>query len=228
MHKTFKAFNGTITGLVLLVCNTAFAQLGGSAPSTGRSFNVTAPMTIIGNELGARMEFNTYQVGSLALDGILVSQAEEFDEKKSEEANASLISKGYEAALTFSRFSRPDMMAGFYWSLGGGYRVLDVLWSRAPNAEYALSHTFELDDDGRITHHMKASGTTVRGRLGYRYAAESWPFLAGTYVGVRHYEPKFVDVEDDENPETTTEDHLHLRKQYMSKLEAGVELGFSF
>lgn len=230
MRKTFKVVTQLLAGLILIQSSTALAAEGGLASS--RTFLVSAPMTVLGNELGARMEFNAYDIGSIALDGIIVSKAEEFDQKKSEEANASLISKGYEAALTFSRFTRPNMMAGFYWSLGGGYRVLDVLWSRAPSEEYALNNSYELDKEGRITHHLDAAGTTLRGRLGYRYVPDSLPFVMGLYAGLRHYEPKITDAKTEdgepENPPTTDEDRYHLKKQFMTKLEGGVELGFSF
>lgn len=190
--------------------------------------HVIIPAVVVGNEFGARLEFNLAGEASIALDYIHIPEGQELSEERMKEEHASLINTGREIAVTMTRFSRGDEMGGFYYSLGGGYRTLDTVWKKQPDSQYGISSQELIDEDGNFTHKLQGTGATARGRLGYRYVGESWPLLAGCFLGIRHYESKFEDRKSKEAVATTPEEKEELRRIFMSKPEIGVEFGFSF
>lgn len=227
--KSVTWINTTILLLITFDLNTiALAQMV-MRKSSARDFGITVPMTVIGNELGGKLEMNLNSEAVLGIEGIYVGKGEEFSEEEQKEKRVSLSSQGYEAAALISRFSDPTNMAGFYWTLGAGYRQLLSTWSRPPETSaLGLNNNYEKDEDGRVRTTMLVTGHTIRGRLGYRFVPESWPLLIGAYFGIRHYENKYKDIEDAANPPTTEEEKLQLRRLIMTRPEGGIDIGVVF
>jgi len=209
--------------LCLAICGSAFAKDG-----PHRSVLVSAPVEILAKEAAARFEFNMNGQASFATEFIYVSEGEEYTDRAIEEKNVSLVTKGFEIAIHISRFSRSMTMSGLFWTLGLGYRKLDAVWKHEPGDEYSIVNQSDLDEDGRMTHQLRASGMTGHGRVGYRYIGESFPFVVGAYFGLRHYESKFEDEDIKDNPETSEHDRDKLKYLLMTRPEGAIEVGISF
>jgi len=193
-----------------------------------RNVHVTTPVSIVGSEAGVRLEYNLWGEGSVAGEFIYAPASQEYSKAEMTEKNLSLTTQGYEGAITVARFSQPFQMTGFFWSLTAGYRQLKAEWRHTPENLYDLKQRRLVDDEGQLTHKMRVSGTTGRGRLGYRYPFAAWPLVIGGYFGFRHYENKFTDEDSEGNPKTSEEERLQLKRLVMTRPEAGIELGFSF
>jgi hypothetical protein len=110
---------------------------------------------------------------------------------------------------------------------------MDVVWKKPPGEGYSLESSEQIDESGRMTHRMVGTGMTGHGRIGYRYVGESFPFIAGTFFGIRHFESKFEDKEaraSDETPSTasTDDDRIQMKRTFMTRPELALELGLAF
>jgi len=196
-----------------------------------RSFSLSLPIVALSREAVARAEYNVGAQASVALEGTIIGQGEDFNDREIEENHGdSLTTKGYEVAVYMTRYTNPEMLAGFYWGLGAGYRRVEAAWSQTPDQNYTLTERDHLNDDGRMNHELRGEGITGHGRVGYRYVAESFPLVVGAYVGVRHWQNKFDDreSESDQYSPTADRDRNNLKYRYMSSFEPGIELGMAF
>lgn len=193
-----------------------------------KDFVVALPIIAMGGEAQAKFEYNLSGLGGLGLEVLLTQEGEEFtDEEVLEKNGDSLIVRGNELALTYSVYSNAKKMSGGYWTLGVGYRQMQADWSRGPSEEFTPSGV-SLDSDGKFKHELVSSGVSARGRVGYRYVADSLPLMLGAYIGLRHYENKFEDRESDDAVETPEKDLESLSRRMMSRLEPGIEIGMAF
>ncbi len=198
------------------------------------AFSLT-PITMA-REGVVRAEFNLGTRASLALEGIAIGEGEDlFDDEIKESNGDSLITRGGELALFVARYSNSASMSGFYWAMGAGYRQLKANWKRSPGANYSLqgdAYTIVAPDEaGKLNSQMTANGVTGHVRAGYRYLGESVPLSIGAYLGLRHFQSKFIDAKDSDNyvaAPSTNEERDMLRNRYMTKLEPGIEVGFAF
>lgn len=214
--------------IMKITVGTLYCLMAEVALSQMRMVHVSAPVVTLGRDTAAHIEMNVSNVGSLALEGTYVSEGEEYSPTEVEEEKRSLLSKGYGVSLHFARFTQPASMGGFYWSLGAGYRKMEATWVRPADEQYSLKGDEELDDDGRLVTRLDASGVTGHARGGYRYVADSYPFLVGIYLGFKHFESKYQDADENPGTPTTDKERLHLKYLTMTRPEAAVEIGLSF
>jgi hypothetical protein len=147
--------------------------------------------------------------------------------QKEENEGGTMTLSGNELSLSFSRYSQQNKMAGAYWSIGFGYRIVDLEWVRTPY-DGLNTDGLALNEEGKITHKMDGSGVTARAKVGYRYVAESIPFAIGAYVGLRHYENILSPVSEGNFVPTPDDELVGLERRLMSSLEPGIEVGVAF
>lgn len=203
---------------------------------SGKDFSFTIPVFGFGPQFFGRLEFNVASRVALGLE-VSVSPAHEnlADREIESTGGDSLVSSGREASLLVSRYSQPTRLAGFFWTLGGGYRQSVAHWSRTPPSSYSID-THALDEDNRAAHYVRADGAVVHARAGYRYVFEALPLHACLRLGYRHFEAKVSDVEvtaDEAEgvlPGTplSTRDRKGLEGRWSGALLPELEVGFVF
>lgn len=200
-----------------------------------RSFDFTLPVVTLSRQAHARLEYNMGGVATLSLEGARVVPGEDLAESTIEETGDSLKTDGMQGALLISRYSQGTTMSGFYWSLGAGYRQLRAVWKTKSEGDEEGTRMSLMDADGKLTRDLEVSGTTGHGRLGWRFVADSFPFLFGAHIGVRHFNATVRDIEDSEladegirvAPISDTE-KKNLKRRMMTAFEPGVEVGLTF
>jgi hypothetical protein len=185
------------------------------------------------------MEYNLNAVASLALEGTFIGKSNEYSEKDAEETGEQISSKGSAVGIFVSRYTQPNAMAGFFWTLGAGYRQVQADW-QAPFDEGDPANKDSLrfqmaDEESRFHHNAEAKGMTGTGRIGYRYVGSEWPLTIGAYVGIRHFQNKVADRGDDETTsdgdkisEMSDKEKTRLQNRYRTGFEPGLEFGFVF
>ncbi len=198
------------------------------AADSYKMMNVTLPLVSFGRESVIKGEWNLRGRGSLGLELNMMSENEIYSDKEMEENNGdTLMMKGSQFALLYSQYSNPKMLSGGYWAIGVGYRQVKATWEQTPALNQdVLGAT--LSSEGRVTHALAGSGPTGHARFGYRYVAESIPFSAGAYLGLRHFQSTMKDVDQAGAVQTSAEDLTGLQRRMMSHLEPGIELGLAF
>ena len=206
-----------------------FGSLSVKAADSYKRWNLSLPIISFGGEGVGKFEMNLSGHGALGLEVAMQQESEFFTQKEVEEKNNdSLMMKGTEVAVIYSSYSNSKLLSGGFWSFGFGYRRMRAIWEQTPeNLQNASG--IALTADGKLVHELGSFGPTLRARFGYRYVAESVPFSAGAYLGVSHFQNKFADVNGPEIAVITADDDLRvLERRMMSRLEPGIELGFSF
>ena len=211
-----------------------FSNLSYAAEMT-KTYGVAISPIAMGRESNLHLELNPQWDMSFALEAISISEGEELFRDEIQETNGdSLMTKGGEIALYVSRYTSQLSMQGFYWSAGMGYRDISAKWRRSPGQNYALkinNQSYFTDEDGKVTSELKSAGMTGHFRGGYRYVAESFPFMIGIYLGVRHFQGKFEDRSSNSSGSVSpasSEEKDALQRKFMSRLEPGLELGMAF
>ncbi len=202
-----------------------------AAKSSGTSMTFGLPLVGLGQSAYS-FEWNT-KWGGLGVE--LLGSGEYSYESESSETGAAdelFEHEGMsEVAFLYSRYSNQSNMSGGYYAFGLGQRVMKAAWSKTPSENYAMKDTYAMDDQGRVTHRVQGSGTTMRVRGGYRYVADSMPLFVSIYAGLRSFNGSFSDVEDDESvgaAETTNEDLEAFGSKFKMNFEPGIELGLAF
>lgn len=234
MTFTTKFFHLVSAFAVLLSARESLAK------EAGKEFAVTLPIVAFGREAAIRLEKNLATQASLGLEVTRIFAGEEMSKEESEQLGGqSLMNDGYEAALYVTRYSNPARLSGFFWALGAGYRKMALAWHKKPDANYPLRDTYQLDESGRLNHQMTSDGMTGHIHGGYRYVGEEWPMHIGVYLGFRHFQGKYEDVQTEnsgeadaslvtENPPTSEKERLGLRNRFMTRLEPSLNFGFVF
>lgn len=214
------------------------AQSGSGA---GHDAAVSLPLAFYG-ETVARFELNLEQRASLALELNIKRRRDDIRPAEAEATQESLLTDAKGAILMISRYSEPTRLAGFYWTLGAGFRTMNADWQVQPDPrdQYAdLSLTTLAEDTGVSVFHHRATmtGTTGHMRTGYRYVAQELPLMIGAYVGIRHFQASVKDAKnsnqggDDQAAQyapMTERERERLRRRYTTQLEPAIELGFVF
>lgn len=249
MEVTVSHHSSTLSCLLFLGLSTsAFAQnmskpKSDFSSSRGNSndFAISLPLALYGESV-ARVEFNLGHQASLALEGNFKRRNDDISEKDAEESHESLITDAKGALILISRYSEPSRLAGFYWSLGLGFRSMNADWQVQPDptdkkADLSLTATTE-DGSTEVFHHRATmTGSTGHLRGGYRYVSEEFPFMFGIYMGIRHFQASLKDTpidgsERDGNEPVyasmTERERERLKRRYMTQLEPAIELGFIF
>jgi len=196
-----------------------------------RSFALSLPLVAVGGEATAKGEFNLKGAGGLAVVLNLMVESEVFSRREAEESNQdSMVVKGSEFGLVYSRYTRAKSMSGGYWAVGGGYRRMNLKWHRTPGEGFALVRDgFALDDENKVTHSLAGTGPSGHARIGYRFVGESLPICLGAHIGLRHFQSKFGDTDSAEPTANTTQyERDGLSRRFMTALEPGLEFGLAF
>ncbi|MCX6128566.1 MAG: hypothetical protein NTX25_05800 [Proteobacteria bacterium] len=211
-----------------------FACSGLASAATGfgaemyKTVNVSLPIISFGRESVAKAEFNLHGQGSIGVELNVMGQSEIYSDKEVEEKNGdSLMMKGSQLAILYSRFGNPKMLSGGYWSLGAGYRQVQADWQETPKLTQDIQ-SISLNSDGKMSHNIEGAGMTAHARTGYRYVAESVPFSVGAYLGMRHFQNKMRDTDKEGAVPTNSADLEALQRRLTSRLETGVEIGLAF
>ena len=190
-----------------------------STATTSRSFALSLPLLM---DTPFSVEYNLGR-GMVGLAWTPIRRYQMLTEQDLKtNPNQSLQLRGQEIGITTGRFQHEATMSGFYWGLGAGYRKTQGEWiksaSNTPNG--ALQN-----------HDIKVEGTTFSGKVGYRYAGESYGFLGGIFILLRHFDNHVTDASQGENTpyvETSYEDKASLKRLVMTSLHPGLELGWAF
>jgi hypothetical protein len=194
------------------------SSISGGGKKSDRNFLVALPIMTESNQLQLHLEYDVDNVVGVAIEGGFMGEQELASQKEIDENGSSLKTKGSEAALLFSRYSEPNHLGGFYWTLGAGYRQYIAEWKKKPETDpqtgLADTRLALQDDQGYLHHRMSVRGAFATGRLGYRYVATDWPFTIGAHIGLRHLSSTVQDVEVDETEQET------LKLQYSQTTSA--------
>lgn len=213
---------------LFLIWALSFGQV--SFGNDEKSFNLALPLVALGGESVLRAEYNMGQPGSLGLEFTLIQESELLSQREIEEQPGdSLLQAGSELSLIYSSYVDKQLMSGFFWALGIGYRAMRLQWKRTPSLAFAPTG-MALDEQGRFQHSLRSVGVTGRARFGYRYVASSIPFSIGAYLGIRHFQNRFEDIEGEEDDAVVTpeDDKQALQRRLTSSLEPGLEVGLAF
>lgn len=215
----------------------SFSNLYGAGK---KKFLVSLPIITVGREAITKLEYNTGSAGSVALEWSLLDDGQELRKHELEvNPQHSLMAKGQELALVFSRFSNAHDMSGWFWNLSLGYRKISGTWKKDPfDAETRQRESLSLyvNDEGLVTHKFGLEGTTVSGRCGYRFVGNKYGLVAGVYLGIRHFQNKVNDyslnqqgeLEASLASEMPQQDKISLKRRFMSSFQPGFELGWAF
>lgn len=199
------------------------------AMAKDRSFALSLPLVAMNNESKASGEFNLGSIGALSVEILsMMSHDAFFGDEKDARPNDELIMSGAEVALFYSSYSDAKEMSGFHWGVGVGYRALKAEWARTPDGSFTLAEDAPRDNLGRINHDLRANGMAAHARVGYRFVGDSVPIVLGAFIGARHYQNQFDDRDNPEAVATPEKDREALQRRFMSAIEPGLELGFSF
>lgn len=210
------------------------AAAGGEA---GRAFIFSSPVVNMNGETLAHFEFNLGGKATLTVEGGVQRKLQMVDEKETAKTGEKLTTEARGAALIISRFTEPMQMAGFYWSLGVGYREQTTNWTVKPDqSDVQIDFSLIDDPDQTQNHSTKMAGTTGHGRVGYRYVGAEFPVVAGVYLGLRHFQATVRDEtrKVDDSPDapqyapTTGAEQDHLKRIFETRPECGIEIGVAF
>lgn len=216
--------------LLLYLGNQSLGSFASAAEQ--RSWLLTLPIVSFGREQVIATDFNLGNEASVAVQGNFLAKGQDlYSRELEQDPTRSLISQGQELSFMFQRFSNPAELSGFHWGLGAGYRQVSAEWIKEPWLE-KNSKAPETDLNGKVHHHLNLSGTTVSGRLGYRYVADSLGFAAGIYLKLRHFQNHIADQKLTEREHYETDiayhDRISLKRRMMSTLLPGIEFGWAF
>jgi hypothetical protein len=201
-----------------------------------RTFFLTVPVFETGSQSTAHLEFNLYGQAGIAVEGTYVHKHDDVTESEAEETNGDVLeAQGRQFAILISRYSDPIQLAGFFWTLGMGYRSQTIDWQVEPDdGDKNIDMSLVQEESGKLNHAANLSGMTGHGRLGYRYVGIDFPFVVGGYAGLRHWAAGAEDrVEDDEDlpngvAPLTDQEKTRLERRFQTRPELGVELGWAF
>lgn len=221
MNKYRILKNGILPFISLSFCGPLWAK-------STKNIHIGLPIVAMGGEAVAKGEWRLGKVGAIGLEWTSISDVDLMTQSQKEENEGDTMTlSGNELSLSFSRYSQQKKMAGAYWSIGFGYRIVGLEWVRSPY-DGLDTDGLALNEEGKITHKMDGSGVTARAKVGYRYVAESIPFAIGAYVGLRHYENVLNPVSEGNFVPTPDDELIGLERRLMSSLEPGIEVGVAF
>ncbi len=206
-----------------------------SSRSGGKGYRtfILTPLSAGMGESSFKGEYNLGGAGGLTLELTGIGKRDIYSDKEIEDHNGDtfVLEKGSEIGLHYAYYANGTAMSGGYWSVGAGLRTMETRWNRTPTGELALNADAVRDADGRIRHNVIGKGAAGHARAGYRYVAANWPFAAGAFAGLRHFDGQFEDDNKeltDGSAATPEVDREAMRRRFMSGLELGLELGFAF
>jgi hypothetical protein len=190
----------TLIGMGLgLASQTAMGAAAKKIPSPssskgGRDWLFSLPLIAERPQLRIHAEYNADRSVGLALEAGVISAVEELSDEEILLTGNSLQINGMQASILMSRYSDEANMAGFFWSLGAGYRRWQADWKKQVTDKESFRLAF-VDEKGYLHHKVEGKGATGHIRLGYRYVGSDWPLAFGAHVGIRHMNSQVTDVD---------------------------------
>lgn len=228
-------------GVTTPVLAQAAMKAQNNSGDAGRDVAFALPLALYGESV-ARFELNLDQRASLSFELNIKRRRDDVREAEAETTQESLLTDAKGGILMISRYSEPNRLAGFYWTLGAGFRTMNADWQVQPDprdkyADLSLTSLAENTDVSVFHHRATLAGTTGHLRAGYRYVAQELPLMIGGYIGIRHFQASVKDakLEGNEGADQgwfyapmTERERERLRRRYMTQLEPAIELGFVF
>jgi hypothetical protein len=164
---------------------------------------------------------------ALGIEGALARPEDDVHPDEAAETGESLVNSSQQATILLSRYSQPHLMGGWFFSVGAGYRAMEVDWRTTPQADDPGISYGMRGEEGQTEHKAVGKGYTGHLRGGYRYVPEDWPVALGLHFGLRHYQVAFEDTDDTSTP-LSFRQREQLKRRFMSRIEPGIEFGISF
>lgn len=239
-----KAFKITITSLgigLVLASQMAMGAAAKKIPSPsaakgGRDWLFSLPLIAERPQLRIHAEYNAGRSVGLALEAGVISAVEELTDEEIVLTGNSLQVNGLQASLLMSRYSDEPNMAGFFWSLGAGYRRWQAEWKKQVSEKEALRLGY-VDEKGYLHHKFEGKGATGHMRLGYRYVGSDWPLAFGAHVGIRHMNSTITDIDVPQSDQAklnlqysdlSSEERRSMKNRMMTTPDITVDFGFVF
>ena len=210
---------------------------GGDGKMKDHDFLVSIPLITERPQARLHMELNAASEFGIALEGSMLTEAEELSAGEADKTGDSMKVSGYQGSLLISRYSDPSRLAGFFWTLGAGYRQFNADWKKKlDNSDTGLRLT-EADSGGYLHHRVRGAGGTGHARVGYRWAVAEWPIAIGAHLGVRHMNSKVHDVEVSEEQQqelhlqyspTSDQEKKSVSRREMTTRDISLEFGMIF
>lgn len=230
----------TSLGLILASQTALGAAAKKSASSSsskgGHDWLFSLPIIADRPQLRIHAEYNASRSLGLALEAGIISSIEELSDEEIALTGNSLQINGLQASILMSRYSDEPNMAGFFWSLGAGYRRWGAEWKKQVTAKESLRLNF-VDENGFLHHRVEGKGVTGHARVGYRYVASEWPLAFGAHIGIRHMNSQVTDVEVSEADQAklklqysdlSPEERSSLKNRMMTTPDITIDFGFAF
>ena len=200
--------------LILFFINSPLTMAKGA-----NEFLFSLPIASVGGEAIFKGEYNL-GLGGLGIELFRIER-DDFSEREKKDRNGeSLFVQGSEVAAYYISYGNEKKMSGGYWLLGVGFRRLETDW---------LEENLTVKNMDDLKYSVVASGGTFRGRIGYRYVADSFPFAMGIYIGIRHFQNEVVDHSSTSEKASIDESEAAgLQRRFTSSLEPGLEFGMVF
>lgn len=232
----------TLMGMgLVLASHTAMGAAAKKMPSPsaskgGHDWLFSLPLVAERPQLRIHAEYNADRSVGIALEAGVISKVEELTDEEIALTGNSLQVNGLQASLLMSRYSDEANMAGFFWSLGAGYRRWQAEWKKQVSEKETL-RLDSVDDKGYLHHKFEGKGATGHMRLGYRYVGTDWPLAFGAHVGVRHMNSQISDVDVPESEQTrlklqysdlSSEERRSMKNRMMTTSDIAVDFGLVF
>ncbi len=207
-----------------------------SSSKGGHDWLFSLPLIADRPQLRLHAEYNAGRSVGIALEAGVISTVEELSDEETVLTGNSLQINGLQASLLMSRYSDEPNMAGFFWTVGAGYRRWGAEWKKqvAPKESLRLNM---VDEKGYLHHRVEGKGGTGHARIGYRYVANEWPLAFGAHIGIRHMNSQVTDVKVSQAEETklnlqyadlSTEERRSLKNRMMTTSDITIDFGLAF
>lgn len=212
------------------------ASASSSSSKGGHDWLFSLPLIAERPQMRIHAEYNADRSVGLALEAGLIGTVEELTDEEIALTGNSLKVNGMQASILMSRYSDEQNMAGFFWTLGAGYRRWGAEWKKQVTPKESLRLDLA-DENGFLHHRVEGKGATGHARLGYRYVANEWPLAFGAHIGVRHMNSQVTDVQVSEVDEAklklqyselNPDERRSLKNRMMTTTDITIDFGLAF
>ena len=230
-YRSYIASISVVFSGLTLRAETSFGEMMSQSmyktSSFGVLWNISDPGIAVGGQLNLAAKASIAL--ELATGGVLQDLSPRELEKN---PNDTMVTEYRAGRIVFSRFSEPELMSGFFWTLGAGYRTQTATWLRTPWEKENVT-SLNLNSTGQTQEKYRLSGTTGHGRIGYKYTGQSAPFFAGIHIGLQHFQATVDEVYEKTDEEPATKDKVHsevkssLKRRWMTTSDLAISVGLT-
>lgn len=210
----------------------ALEMPGMSRESSGgsQSILVTTPWIFNLDQVSVRAEYNLFNEATIGAEFIQQNEAETDYSSSSGNFQRKILRTGEEANLSVSRYSTPSKMAGFYWTLGAGYRMMRLSAFYQDPARYLVMNetAYTLTDDGYYQADLIAKGNSGHARLGYRYRQDDLGLNIGGYAGIQYFQRELQNKNNSTDFALTRSEREKINQILRTNFAMAAEVGLSF